>query len=77
MPDSIIVYRNPAEAAFWEGGYFIPLVCGLGVGMAVFLVLVSLAKMLDTNSRHEDSIMTIGGVVAIIAGLYTTSKLLI
>ena len=30
---SIIVYRNPAEAALWEGGMIFPLICGMFVSI--------------------------------------------
>ena len=39
---SIIVYRNPIEAAFWEGvtnGSFFPVICGVVVFFAVFLTI--------------------------------------
>ena len=29
---SIIVYRNPAEAALWESGMVFPLICGMVIG---------------------------------------------
>lgn len=35
---SIIVYRNPAEAAFWESGMAFPLMSGLFVGFIVFVI---------------------------------------
>lgn len=39
MPtQSIIVYRNPVEAAFWESGMAFPLMSGLFVGFIVFVI---------------------------------------
>ena len=37
---SIIVYRNPAEAMLWEGGYVFPLIAGLGAGFLTFVFLM-------------------------------------
>ena len=36
---SIIVYRNPMEAAFWESGMAFPLMVGLVLSLAVALGL--------------------------------------
>lgn len=36
---SIIVYRNPIEAAFWESGLAFPVIAGTVVGVAVALAL--------------------------------------
>ena len=40
MSQSIIVYRNPAEQMFWEGGYALPLITFL----VVFFVCILLAE---------------------------------
>lgn len=36
---SIIVYRNPVEAAFWEGGYAFPLIASMVVLVVVLVAL--------------------------------------
>jgi hypothetical protein len=56
MPNSIIVYRNPIEAAFWESGMLIPIMVGCVAWFAVFLASNQLAellwKQLRKNSRN-------------------------
>ena len=40
MTDSIIVYRNPLEAALWEnatGDIAFPIMCGLAAIVAIFV----------------------------------------
>ena len=45
---SVIVYRNPAEQAFWESGVIIPL----GGSLVVFLIVVmSLMRLVETKTR--------------------------
>lgn len=45
MPtQSIIVYRNPLEQAFWESGVFGPICIG---GLVFLLAVVGLHKFLD------------------------------
>lgn len=39
---SIIVYRNPIEAHFWESGMMFPLLVSLGIFAAVLIVLCKL-----------------------------------
>ena len=39
MTQSIIVYRNPAEAALWESGIIVPLGGALIAGLVGFLLL--------------------------------------
>ena len=36
MTQSIIVYRNPMEQAFWESGMMIPIVGGIAAGLVAF-----------------------------------------
>lgn len=47
---SIIVYRNPAEAHLWESGMVFPLMASLGV---FALVLVALCKLFETKMRFN------------------------
>lgn len=69
---SIIVYRNPAEAAFWESGMLIPLVGGLGVGFILFLVLMKIATKVSRDWRGPSNFVTgAAAVVSICAGVLT------
>lgn len=36
----VIVYRNPAEAAFWESDMLWPMICGMVVAIVVTLVVL-------------------------------------
>jgi len=66
---SIIVYRNPVEAAFWESGIIVPLGGGLGTGFIVFLLLTALAKKVSRDWRGPSNLaMGAAAVVALIAG---------
>lgn len=38
MTQSVIVYRNPMEAAFWEGGFAFPLIAAVFVGVMIFVI---------------------------------------
>lgn len=44
---SIIVYRNPVEQMFWEGGFAFPLFAGLAAGFLTFVLLIKIAEMLS------------------------------
>lgn len=77
MSDSIIVYRNPAEQAFWEGGYLIPIIGGIGVGLVVFLALNFLAEKLNLSHRVESAFIRLNGILALVAFFYTMNKMLI
>ena len=46
---SIIVYRNPIEAAFWEGGYALPVFCFI---LAFLVVMLPLIKVQDFVFRR-------------------------
>ena len=50
MIQSIIVYRNPLEAAFWTGGFpnLFPIFCG---GVGFILTMILLTKIYDPNFR--------------------------
>jgi len=45
MTQSIIVYRNPIEAAFWESGLIFPLMVALFVGFITILATSKLVEM--------------------------------
>lgn len=38
MTQSIIVYRNPAEQAFWESGLLVPISGGIAAGLIAFAI---------------------------------------
>ena len=46
---SIIIYRNPVEAAFWENGMVFPLFVSLCVFM---LVMVGLVKIIERKIQR-------------------------
>lgn len=53
MTDSIIVYRNPVEAAIWENllgsNILFPIMCS---GIVAVVVVVCLANLLDKKLRR-------------------------
>lgn len=61
---SVIVYRNRAEADFWEGGYFIPLIGGLGAGLITMLVLAWIAQKLSRDWRGPNGYVVGAACVA-------------
>lgn len=69
---SIIVYRNPVEAAFWESGVIVPLGGFLVVGFVVFLLLMWIAEKVTKRWQGPNNFVTgAAAVVAICAGLLT------
>ena len=46
MQDSIIVYRNPLEKAFWEGGFLLPCLAMAVVFVLVFYFLLCFLEMI-------------------------------
>lgn len=75
-PQSIIVYRNPAEAALWESGMVFPIIVGAVISLASVLIVLSVLQMLskrfDIIDKLDPSIVAI--VVAILSMLYTVHK---
>lgn len=45
---SIIVYRNPLEAAFWESGLLFPIIVGC---IFSFAVVIALGWIFDTYNK--------------------------
>lgn len=75
---SIIVYRNPAEAAFWESGMLIPLIGGLGTGFLVFIVLAAIAKKLSRDWRGPSNLaLGAAGIASVAAGLLAFNWLML
>lgn len=69
---SIIVYRNPVEAAFWESGMIVPLGGGLGVGFIVFLLLMWIAQKVSRDWRGPSNLATgAAAVVSLCVGALT------
>jgi len=72
----IIVYRNPAEAAFWNlasNGQFFPIIAGIVVGLIVMLVLNHIAtkfwpRYSIAMERVSFMTMAIGAVAAVAVG---------
>ena len=54
MAQSIIVYRNPIEAMFWESGLVFPLIVGV---VAAMVVAVLFASNWQTVFRHNDRML--------------------
>jgi hypothetical protein len=79
MPESIIVYRNPAEALLWEGlmspaGFAI--FAGLAIGMVTLLLLVRILdarwarKFLSWDSPAKTLIPMVAGGAAWLAATW-------
>lgn len=75
-PQSIIVYRNPAEAALWESGMVFPIIVGAVIAVASVLIVLGVLQMLSKRfniiDKLDPSIVAI--VVAILSMLYTVHK---
>lgn len=65
MTQSLIIYRNPIEAAFWESGMFLPLMCGVLVGVALAAGAATIYEKLFPKQRGKYS-----GQIAIITGAF-------
>jgi hypothetical protein len=48
VTQSIIVYRNPMEAAFWESGLVFPVIVGMVTAVIVALII---AQILNVSTR--------------------------
>ena len=73
MTQSIIVYRNPAEQAFWESGLIGPLLCGLLVFFVILMVgekILLKSKMSRFSRKYRYAINSIV-VLASVAGIST------
>lgn len=68
---SIIVYRNPLEAALWEGlmsGSFFPVIVGIVVFFALFLTINRLIVEKYFNRRSQRPAIYAALVLSAIAG---------
>lgn len=68
---SVIVYRNPIEAAFWEGATsatFFPIICGIVVFFTVLLVLqMQVVERMKSQYRGVASYVNMG--ISAVAGI--------
>ena len=83
MTQSIIVYRNPMEQAFWEGGYLIPIFGGCSVGLLAFALTYKITDKLLSRFRknlswHRQNVYATNtaSVVGLAAGISTMLYLL-
>lgn len=66
MTQSIIVYRNPAEAAFWEGGMAFPMMVGLVVGFIAAIVAVKLYERVSPRGRRAGEVAVAAAVIGVV-----------
>ena len=75
-PESIIIYRNPAEAALWKSGMAFPIIVGAVISLASVLIVLNVLQILSKRfsiiKKFDPSIVAI--VVAILSMLYTVHK---
>lgn len=50
---TVIVYRNPAEAAFWESGIAFPWFCGVLAALAVCIIGAKVLESLPYSLRNN------------------------
>jgi len=75
---TVIVYRNRAEADFWEGGYFVPLVGGLVSGLVTMLILSWIAGKLSRDWRGPNGLVVGASCIAsVCVGILTFKYLFI
>lgn len=64
---SVIVYRNPVEAAMWESGLIFPLAVGCIAALVVALVVASICSRLFGDFGRKarmNGILTAGSAIA-------------
>lgn len=74
---SVIVYRNPAEAAFWESGMAFPLMASLFVFLVVFLLLNTVFERQVRQSKNHNIFLVVFGIVASISSFTMFNVLMI
>lgn len=77
QPQSIIVYRNPVEAQFWESGMAFPLMAGLGVFFLLFLFLCKIFERKLNRSRHSNLLLAVLGIAAAVPGILVFNHLML
>lgn len=71
---SVIVYRNPLEAAIWESGMVVPLLLWIGMVMALVLLQDSLFRIFIPHRIRNRNSWYIYAVIVesmVIAGAIT------
>lgn len=64
---SIIVYRNPLEAAIWESGAIFPVIAGVVVAVIVALATNWVCeKIFRCNSKYTANIVGVTSIAAVI-----------
>jgi len=72
MTQSVIVYHNPIEAAFWESGLLFPLVVGIVVGIgASYVCTTAWQRVWPNGSRMQDFASHVA-LFSAIGGMITT-----
>lgn len=84
MTESMIIYRNPLEKAFWESGYILPVVGGVITFAVVFLCTITLIESLIRMKKawylyikYRNLITWFAAVVGTVAALKVYSVLMI
>ena len=63
---SIIIYRNPLEQAFWESGMVFPLMVSLVVFMVVFLSIYKIMEFFVSWKVQRSNLYTfVAGALAL------------
>jgi multisubunit Na+/H+ antiporter MnhE subunit len=78
MTQSIIVYRNPVEAAFWESassGQIFPVIVGVIVFFAVFLVLNAYVVERFVTFRKRAPATYVALFIGALAGVLVVNKM--
>ena len=66
MTQSIIVYRSPAEAAFWESGMAFPLIVGMVVGVLLAVAAVKLYEKVSPRGRHTGEVAIAAAIIGVV-----------
>jgi hypothetical protein len=70
----VIVYRNPAEAAFWNmlsDGSMFPIICGIAIFFIVFLAINRIAMMKWTSWSMPKWVINTNLAVSFVAFVFT------
>ena len=70
---SIIVYRNPIEAAFWEGNIAWPIIVGMFVGGIFAITVTALYQRLYPRSNNSDIVAIVSIVIGMLATIFFMS----
>jgi hypothetical protein len=69
---SIIVYRNPAEAALWESGAVFPIMCAMVASIIAVLAVNWVYEQLPRNKRYgHGPVVAIAGIGTAIAVIFS------